>query len=131
MSFGSLTNTDSHGPYTRYLDVYGIKILVLPEVSPEFPGKVLQIFESILESGTNTNSGLRASLLNEIQSNQVGQRVGFRDPNYYESIGSPEKWHQYSGSINLVDFIWETEGSSSEVIAEILEHQPHIAQSGF
>ena len=38
------------------------------------------------------------------------------------SIG--EKWHQYSGSINLVDFIWETEGSSSEIIAEI-QHQLH------
>ena len=125
MSAGSLISTDSHGPYTRYLDVYGIKLLVLPEVSSEFPGKVAQIFESILASNTNTNSGLRTSLLNEIQANQVGQRVGFSGPNYYESIGSPEKWHQYSGPINLVDFIWETEGSSSEVIAEILEHQLH------
>ncbi len=123
MSVGSLTSTDSHGPYTRYLDVYGIKLLVLPEVSSEFPSKVAQIFESILAS--NTNSGLRISLLNEIQTNQVGQRVGFSGPNYYESIGSPEKWHQYSGPINLVDFIWETEGSSSDVIAEILEHQLH------
>ena len=125
MSAGSLISTDSHGPYTRYLDVYGIKLLVLPEVSSEFPGKVAQIFESILASTTNTNSGLRTSLLNEIQANQVGQRVGFSGPKYYESIGSPEKWHQYSGPIKLVDFIWETEGSSSEVIAEILEHQLH------
>ena len=97
MSAGSLISTDSHGPYTRYLDVYGIKLLVLPEVSSEFPGKVAQIFESILASTTNTNSGLRTSLLNEIQANQVGQRVGFSGPKYYESIGSPEKWHQYSG----------------------------------
>ena len=125
MSAGSLISTDSYGPYTRYLDVYGIKLLVLPEVSSEFPGKVAQIFESILASTTNTNSGLRTSLLNEIQANQVGQRVGFSGPKYYESIGSPEKWHQYSGPINLVDFIWETEGSPSEVIAEILEHQLH------
>ena len=125
MSVGSLTSTDSHGPFTKYLDVYGIKLLVLPEVTIEFPGKVAQIFESILASSTNTNSGLRASLLNEIQTNQVGQRVGYSGPNYYESIGSPEKWHQYSGPINLVDFIWETEGSSSEIIAEILEHQLH------
>ena len=80
MSAGSLISTDSHGPYTRYLDVYGIKLLVLPEVSSEFPGKVAQIFESILASTTNTNSGLRTSLLNEIQANQVGQRVGFSGP---------------------------------------------------
>ena len=99
--------------------------MVLPEVSSDFPGKVAKIFESILASNTNTNAELRTSLLNEIQVNQVGQRVGFSGPNYYESIGSPEKWHQYSGPIKLVDFIWETEGSSSEVIAEILEHQLH------
>ena len=24
MSVGSLTSTDSHGPFTKYLDVYGI-----------------------------------------------------------------------------------------------------------
>ena len=83
MSVGSLTSTDSHGPFTKYLDVYGIKLLVLPEVTIEFPGKVAQIFESILTSSTNTNSGLRASLLNEIQTNQVGQRV-YSIPNYYE-----------------------------------------------
>ena len=43
MSVGSLTSTDSHGPFTKYLDVYGIKLLVLPEVTIEFPGKVAQI----------------------------------------------------------------------------------------
>ena len=103
MSVGSLTSTDSHGPFTKYLDVYGVKLLVLPEVTVEFPGKVAKIFEAILAS--NTNSELRTSLLNEIQTNQIGQRVGYSGPNYYESIGSPEKWHQYSGPINLVDFI--------------------------
>ena len=48
MSAGSLISTDSHGPYTRYLDVYGIKLLVLPEVSSEFPGKVAQILNQFL-----------------------------------------------------------------------------------
>ena len=37
MSVGSLTSTDSYGPFTKYLDVYGIKLLVLPEVTIEFP----------------------------------------------------------------------------------------------
>ena len=76
MSIGKLTSTSALGPYDRYLDVYGLKLLVLPEVSSSFPSKVAQIYESILTSGNNTNSELKTSLLSEIKSNQVGQRVG-------------------------------------------------------
>ena len=52
-------------------------------------------------------------------------------PKYYESIGSPEKWHQYSGPINLVDFIWETEGCSFSNRRNFGTSTSHIAQSSF
>ena len=125
MSVGNIVITNSHGPYDRYLDVHGIRLLVLPEVSSEFPHQIAQIYNSILSPGINTNSGLRMSLLQEIQSNQIGQRVGFSGPDYYERIGTPEKWNQYSGPVSLVDFIWESESTSTEIIAEVMEHQLH------
>ena len=63
MSIGKLTGSSALGPYDRYLDVYGLKLLVLPEVSSSFPSKVAQIYELILTSGNNTNSELKTSLL--------------------------------------------------------------------
>lgn len=125
MSIGKLTSTSALGPYDRYLDVYGLKLLVLPEVSSLFPSKVAQIYESILTSGTDTNSELKTALLSEIKSNQIGQRIGYSGPDYYESIGALGKWHEYSGSVKLVDFIWEVQSPTNDIIAEILEHQLH------
>ena len=125
MSIGKLTGSSALGPYDRYLDVYGLKLLVLPEVSSSFPSKVAQIYESILTSGNNTNSELKTSLLSEIQFNQVGQRIGYSGPDYYESIGALGKWHEYSGPVKLVDFIWEVQSPTNDIIAEILEHQLH------
>ena len=61
MSIGELTKTNSHGPYDRYLDVYGIKLLVLPEVSSTFPTKVAQIYDSILS--TNVKKYARMYLI--------------------------------------------------------------------
>ena len=120
MSIGELTKTNSHGPYDRYLDVHGIKLLVLPEVSSTFPTKVAQIYDSILSTNVKTNTSLKTSLLENIQTNQIGQRIGYSGPDYYENIGALGKWHQYKGPIKLVDFIWEIPAPKNEIIAEVL-----------
>ena len=129
MSIGELTQTTSHGPYDRYLDVYGIKLLVLPEVSSTFPTKVAQIYDSILSTNVKTNTSLKTAFLENIQTNQIGQRIGYSGPDYYENIGALGKWDQYSGSIKLVDFIWEIPAPKNEIIAEVLEHQLHTLHS--
>ena len=122
MAIGELTNSSSYLPYDRYLDVDGIKLLVLPEVSSSFPLQVAKIYNSMFSISENIDASIRSSFLSSISSNQIGQRIGYSGSDYYESIGELGKWHQYSGPIDLVDFIWETKSGQ---IAEILEHQLH------
>ena len=125
MSVGALTNSNDYLPYDRYLDVNDIKLLVLPEVSSSFPTKVASIYNSMFLTNENTDQILQNSLITSIAPYEIGQRIGYSVPNYYESIGQPAKWEEFNGKVNLVDFIWETNTSSNEQLAEILEHQLH------
>ena len=122
MAIGELTESSSYLPYDSYLDVDGVKLLVLPEVSSTFPVQVAKIYSSMFSLNENSDLTLRDSFLSSIASNNIGQRIGYSGPDYYESIGQLGKWHEYNGQIDLVDFIWETDSGQ---IAEILEHQLH------
>ena len=122
MAIGELTDSSSYLPYDRYLDVDGIKLLVLPEVSSGFPVQVAKIYNSMFSISENIDTTQRSSFLSSIESNKIGQRIGYSGSDYYESIGKLGTWNEYSGQIELVDFIWET---NSGQIAEIIEHQLH------
>jgi hypothetical protein len=134
---GQLVSSNQYFPYDRYQEVYGIKLLVMPEVSASFPKAIASVYESIFTQSNSTNALLRNTLLDNIEANEIGQRVGWRGPPYYESIGEPLKWEQYEGDLEMVDFIWEMDASTSyefnsgkdNQIAGILEHQLHTLNS--
>jgi hypothetical protein len=134
---GQLVSSTQYLPYDRYQEVYGIKLVVLPEVSASFPAAIASVYESIFTTGEQTDVQLRTALLESIETYEIGQRVGWRGGTYYESIGEPLKWEQYEGNLEMVDFIWEMDASITyesnsgrdNQIAGILEHQLHTLNS--
>ena len=120
-----LISSNDYLPFDRYLDVRGVKLLALPEVTPSFPVNVGFIYELIFNNDNYTDATLVNPVLTAIKSNSIGQRIGLIGPEYYESIGQSRKWEQYKGDTELVDFIWQIEAGKNEQIAEILEHLLH------
>ena len=89
MSIGALKNSINYAPYNRYLDVNDIKLLVMPEVSSNFPAKVSTIYKSMFLNNENIDLDLRNGLLTSIASNEIGPRIGYSGTDYYDSIGQP------------------------------------------
>ena len=91
MAIGELTDSSSYLPYDRYLDVDGIKLLVLPEVSSGFPVQVAKIYNSMFSISENIDTTQRSSFLSSIESNKIGQRIGYSGSVSYTHLTLPTK----------------------------------------
>ena len=82
-SNSTVEDTSKYGPYTKIVDVYGLKILGLgniggqPQVSTEFLNKTAETFKLLLDpNAPGINKNLREKALDGLTNYNVIQRVG-------------------------------------------------------
>ncbi|MFL2514954.1 MAG: hypothetical protein ACJ0GX_00035 [Parasynechococcus sp.] len=81
----AVENTSKYGPFTKMVDVYGLKILGLgnvggqPQVSTEFLNKTAETFKLLLDpNAAGINKKSREKALKGLTSYNVIQRVGVK-----------------------------------------------------
>lgn len=138
----AVENTSKYGPFTKIVDVYGLKILGLgnvggqPQVSTEFLNKTAETFKLLLDpnaAGINKNS--REKALKGLTSYNVIQRVGVKAYDAYSpsfDSGKISGWDKVNDNNEGTDFIWHLRSnggtytpSGTAQITENLEHALH------
>jgi len=126
---GEIVTDTSFRDYQKYVDVAGLRIFALPEVSDEYMYKVAETYFQMLQQGENIDNGLRSKYLNSVDNEKVFQRVGFEGPEYY-NFDSPKPsvdccpGNGYED--NHTDFIWEYKDANTiGTVGEVVEHLLH------
>ena len=129
ISIGEIVTDTSFRDYQKYVDVAGLRIFALPEVSDEYMYKVAETYFQMLQQGENIDNSLRSRYLNSVDNEKVFQRVGFEGPEYY-NFDSPNPsvdccpGNGYED--NHTDFIWEYKDANTiGTIGEVVEHLLH------
>ena len=129
ISIGEIVTDTSFRDYQKYVDVAGLRIFALPEVSDEYMYKVAEIYFQMLQQGENINNSLRSRYLNTVNNEKVFQRIGFEGPEYY-NFDSPNPsvdccpGNGYED--NHTDFIWEYKDANTiGTVGEVVEHLLH------
>ena len=129
ISIGEIVTDTSFRDYQKYVDVAGLRIFALPEVSDEYMYKVAETYFQMLQQGENIDNGLRSRYLNTVDNEKVFQRIGFEGPEYY-NFDSPNPsvdccpGNGYED--NHTDFIWEYKDTNTiGTIGEVVEHLLH------
>ena len=129
ISIGEIVTDTSFRDYQKYVDVAGLRIFALPEVSDEYMYKVAETYFQMLQQGENIDSGLRSRYLNTVDNEKVFQRIGFEGPEYY-NFDSPNPsvdccpGNGYED--NHTDFIWEYKDANTiGTVGEVVEHLLH------
>ena len=126
---GEIVTDTSFRDYQKYVDVAGLRIFALPEVSDEYMYKVAETYFQMLQQGENIDNSLRSRYLNTVDNEKVFQRIGFEGPEYY-NFDSPNPsvdccpGNGYED--NHTDFIWEYKDANTiGTIGEVVEHLLH------
>ena len=83
VSIGEIVTDTSYRDYQKYVDVTGLRIFALPEVSDEFMSKVAETYSQMLQPGENIDTDLRSRYLKIVENDKVFQRIGYVGPEYY------------------------------------------------
>ena len=129
ISIGEIVTDTSFRDYQKYVDVAGLRIFALPEVSDEYMYKVAETYFQMLQQGDNIDNSLRSRYLNSVDNEKVFQRIGFEGPEYY-NFDSPNPsvdccpGNGYED--NHTDFIWEYKDANTiGTVGEVVEHLLH------
>ena len=129
IQIGEIVNDTSFRDYHKYLDVGGLRIFALPEVSDEYIYKVSEVYYQMLQPGENIDVDLRSKYLSIIEDERVFQRIGFEGPEFYKFDSSNPSVDCCPGNgyeDNHTDFIWEYKNADTNgVIGEVVEHLLH------
>ena len=134
--------TNEFKPYSKYIDVYGLKILGLgniggqPAVEDEFLQKTAQTFKLLLNpAARGINKKHQTKALKALANESVIQRVGVEAYDAYVPRLDNDNyngWDNVNDSTNATDFIWHlrdesgTYSPSGEAqITENIEHALH------
>jgi len=136
LSIGKVVEDKSYTSYTRYIDVAGLRIFVLPEVSEEFISKVAEVYALMFEQNEYIDINLRNRYFKSTEQEFVFQRIGYLGPENYK-LDSPNPdvdccpGKNYED--NHTDYIWEYPNvSANDQVGEIIEHLLHtITGVGF
>ena len=134
MSNFTIIKNDGYQPFNRYIDIGGLRIFALDEVSDNFLNKVGSTYEAMFASNNLINLEMRSSFNDILKENYIFQRVGFDSPEYYGG-GDKLPPHPINGNYkdNQTDYIWEglTRSEASQT-SEVIEHLLHtITGVGF
>ena len=134
--------TSNYGPYSKVVNVYGLKILGLnnvggmPAVSNQFLEKTAQTFKLLLDpDAPGINKESREKALEGLTSYNVIQRVGIKAYDAYSpsfDSGRISGWDEVNDTHQGTDFIWHLQSnngtyspSGDAQITENIEHALH------
>ena len=146
---GPLQTITEYGPYSKLINVYGLRILGLsdvggqPAVQDEFLKKTAQTFKLLLNpDAEGIDKELRAKALQGLTSYNVIQRVGIGSYGSYSpsfDSGLISGWDEVNEKNWAVDFIWHLRDnngiyspSGNNQATENIEHALHtLSQYAF
>ena len=130
----TIIKNEGYQPFNRYIDIGGLRIFGLDEVSDNFLNKVASTYEAMLASNNLINLEMRSAFIDTLKENYIFQRVGFDSPEYYGG-GDKLPQHPINGNYkdNQTDYIWEgLSRSEASQISTVIEHLLHtITGVGF
>ena len=126
---GGVIEDESFDSFTRYIDVAGLRIFVLPEVSSEFISKVAEVYILLFEENEYFDETLQNRYLKRTEEDFIFQRIGYLGPENYGLDSENPKVTCCPGKNyedNHVDYIWEYPDADADLqIREIVEHLLH------
>ena len=130
----TIIKNEAYQPFNRYIDIGGLRIFGLDEVSDNFLNQVASTYEAMLASNDLINLEMRSAFSDILKENYIFQRVGFDSPEYYGG-GDKLPQHPINGNYkdNQTDYIWEgLSRSEASQISTVIEHLLHtITGVGF
>lgn len=130
----TIFKNEVYQPFNRYIDIGGLRIFALDEVSDNFLNKVASTYEAMFASNDLINLEMRSAFSDILKENYIFQRVGFDSPEYYGG-GDKLPPHPINGNYkdNQTDYIWEgLSRSEASQTSEVIEHLLHtITGVGF
>ncbi len=138
-----LNFTNKLGPFKKYIDVYGIKLVGLgniggqKNVSNNFLHKNAQLVQLLLNPlDPKINKKFQSQAISYLKENKTIQKIGFESYSKYSpslDSGKYDGWDQVNDNYSNVDFIWEYPSlkaskdgpSANGQITEVLEHLLH------
>ena len=127
-SKGSIITDEQFTPFNRYIDVNGLRMFVLDNVSDEFVLDVANTFEAMFPQNSDSiDLTSQQLLLQNMKDYKHFQRIGY--------IGPPEGGEPASAPLSgdwefAQDYIWEKPNSSTaSQIGEVVEHLLHTISS--
>ena len=142
-STNKLKLTNKFGPFKKYLDVYGIKLLGLgsvggqKSVSNNFLFKNAQLVQLLLNPlDPKINKNLQKKAVSYLKANKTIQKIGFKSYDSYSpslDSGKYAGWDKVNDNYSNVDFVWDyssekipKDGPTAKAqINENLEHLLH------
>jgi len=120
-------------PFTRYVDIKGLRIFVTQEVSNDFIKKVADTYVIMNNDNSFINSSLRNKHYSSLTDWNIFQRLGYEGPGYYEektgkNFDDAISPYPINGAYyeNVTDYIWEVPSASiNSQIGEVIEHLLH------
>ena len=130
----TIIKNEEYQPFNKYIDIGGLRIFGLDEVSDNFLNKVASTYEAMFASNDLINLEMRSAFSDILKENYIFQRVGFDSPEYYGG-GDKLPPHPINGNYkdNQTDYIWEgLSRSEASQTSEVIEHLLHtITGVGF
>ena len=127
-SKGSIITDEQFTPFNRYIDVNGLRMFVLDNVSDEFVLDVANTFEAMFPQNSDSiDLTSQQLLLQNMKDYKHFQRIGY--------IGPPEDGEPASAPLSgdwefAQDYIWDKPNSSpASQIGEVVEHLLHTISS--
>ena len=122
------------------MDVHGIRLFVLDDVSDEMVVKVAHTLASMWRDTDQIDRSRREELRFQLEDRYVYQRIGYGGPDFYG--GEPLEYPEIADRLgddarefahNHIDYIWEKdERESDRQIIEVIEHLLHtLTDQGF
>lgn len=141
-SSSKVQSSDQYTPYSKFIEVYGLKILGLgkiggqPAVQDEFLQKTAQTFKLLLNPKAHgINKKHQTKALKALANENVIQRVGVEAYDAYAprlDNDNYQGWDKVNDSTNATDFIWHLRDekgtyspSGDAQITETIEHALH------
>ena len=142
-STNKIKSTNKFGPFKKYLDVYGIKLLGLgnvggqKSVSNNFLAKNAQLIQLLLNPlDPKINKKFQKKTISYLKAKKTIQKIGLKSYDSYSpslDSGKYKGWDNVNDNYSNVDFIWDyssekisIDGPSAKVqINENLEHLLH------
>jgi len=120
-SKSNLTTDIYYAPFSRYIDVYGLRVFSTDSVTNAFVDNVASTYEAFFKDGALIDTAVQDAFISSLQENKSFQRVGVRSVDIVggEPLQAPIKGGYDESS---TDYVWENPTATiGNEINEVIE----------